>query len=110
MRLTTSPSPARRVLAPNGSVLTPADLPPIDTQRWVPSRKAVVVAAVRGGLLSIDEACERYRLSSDEFMGWLAKFDREGLKGLRTTRIQEYRRLDQAIAEAGSASRAGYLG
>ena len=30
-------------------------------------RKAEVVAAVRGGLLSLEEACSRYALNSDEF-------------------------------------------
>src|SRR5262245_23099404 len=32
-----------------GSPLTIADLPPPGTKRWVPRRKAEVVAAVRGG-------------------------------------------------------------
>src|SRR6185312_11418107 len=35
------------------------DLPPPETKRWVPRRKAQVVAAVRAGALSLDEACER---------------------------------------------------
>ena len=30
-------------------------------------RKAEVVAAVSGGLLSVDEACERYSLTLEEF-------------------------------------------
>jgi len=41
-----TPAGLRRVLAPDGSVLTLADLPPSDAQRWVASRKAIVVAAV----------------------------------------------------------------
>src|SRR3954467_3524614 len=49
--MTSSPALVRRVLAPDGSVLTLADLPQPDAQRWVASRKAIVVAAVRGGLL-----------------------------------------------------------
>ena len=43
----TSPVLARRVLAPDGTVLTLANLPSPDAQRWVASRKAIVVAAVR---------------------------------------------------------------
>ena len=43
----------RYVIGPDGSPLTVADLPPRDTKRWVIRRKAEVVAAVRGGLLSI---------------------------------------------------------
>src|SRR5919112_6895701 len=89
--MTSSPAPVRRVLAPDGSVLTLADLPPPDAQRWVASRKAIVVAAVRGGLLSMSDACARYRLTTEEFLGWQTQVDRDGLQGLRATRIQEYR-------------------
>src|ERR671921_2087461 len=87
----TSPAPARRVLAPDGTVLTLANLPRPDAQRWVASRKAIIVAAVRGGLLSMSDACARYRLTTEEFLNWQTQVDRDGLHGLRTTRIQEYR-------------------
>ena len=56
------------VIGPDGSPLTVADLPPTDTKRWVIRRKAEVVAAVRGGLLSLEEACTRYTLTVDEFL------------------------------------------
>ena len=81
----------RYVIGPDGSPLTVADLPPKDTKRWVIRRKAEVVAAVRGGLLSIEEACERYKLTVDEFLSWQRSIDRYGLPGLRATRIQDYR-------------------
>ena len=42
------------VIGPDGSPLTTADLPSRDTKRWVIRRKAQVVAAVRGGLLTMD--------------------------------------------------------
>lgn len=79
------------VIGPDGSPLTIADLPPSDTKRWVIRRKAEVVAAVRGGLLSLEEACQRYTLTVEEFLNWQASIDRHGLAGLRTTRIQQYR-------------------
>jgi hypothetical protein len=82
---------ARFVIGPDGSPLTVADLPPKDTKRWVIRRKAEVVAAVRGGLLSLEEACERYKLTVDEFLSWQRSIDRHGLAGLRATRIQDYR-------------------
>ena len=81
----------RYVVGPTGTPLTLADLPPADTQRWVIRRKAEVVAAVRGGLLTQEDACTRYSLSEEEFAGWQASIDRHGLAGLRTTRIQQYR-------------------
>src|SRR5690242_10030609 len=78
------------VIGPDGSPLTLADLPSPDTKRWVIRRKAEVVAAVRGGLLSLEEACSRYALNSDEFLSWQYCIDRYGLAGLRTTRTQFY--------------------
>ena len=78
-------------IGPDGSPLTIADLPPPQTRRWVIRRKAEVVAAVRGGLLSLEEACGRYTLTVEEFLGWQISIDRHGLAGLRTTRIQHYR-------------------
>ena len=79
------------VIGPDGSPLTIADLPTSGTKRWVARRKAEVVAAVRGGLLSIEEACSRYTLSVDEFLSWQHSIDRHGLAGLRSTRTQQYR-------------------
>ena len=52
---------------------------------------AEVVAAVRGGLLSLEDACSRYTLTVDEFLSWQMSIDQHGLAGLRTTRIQQYR-------------------
>jgi hypothetical protein len=79
------------VIGPDGSPLTIADLPAPGTKRWVIRRKAEVVAAVRGGLLSLEEACSRYTLTVEEFLAWQYSIDRHGLAGLRTTRIQQYR-------------------
>ena len=79
------------VIGPDGSPLTIADLPPPSTRRWVIRRKAEVVAAVRGGLLSLEEACNRYTLTMEEFLSWQFSIDEHGLAGLRTTRIQQYR-------------------
>lgn len=82
---------ARYVIGPDGRALTVADLPPRDTKRWVIRRKAELVAAVRGGLLSLEEACERYTLTVEEFLSWQMSIDQHGLAGLRTTKIQKYR-------------------
>lgn len=79
------------VIGPDGSPLTIADLPPSNTKRWVIRRKAEVVAAVRGGLLSIEEACSRYTLTVEEYLSWQRSIDRHGLAGLRATRVQHYR-------------------
>ena len=81
------------VIGPDGSPLTMADLPGPKATRWVIRRKARVVAAVRGGLLSLDEACSRYTLTVEEILAWQYSYDRHGLAGLRTTRTQQYRQL-----------------
>ncbi len=73
------------VVGPTGSVITLFDLPPSDTRRWVIRRKGEVVAAVRGGLITLDEACGRYGLTHEEFEAWRDAYDRHGLAGLRTT-------------------------
>ncbi len=69
------------VIGPDGSPLTIADLPPPSTRRWVIRRKAEVVAAVRGGLLSLEEACKRYTLTTEEFLSWQFSIDQHGLAG-----------------------------
>lgn len=93
MRTMTSVSSAtcRMVVGPDGSPLSIADLPPDNTTRWVMRRKAQVVLAVRGGLISLDDACRRYKLSVDEFLSWERAYAKYGQKGLRQTRIQQYR-------------------
>ncbi|HAK63835.1 MAG TPA: DUF1153 domain-containing protein [Alphaproteobacteria bacterium] len=87
-------SSAPSVRGPNGTPLSLEDLPPVNTKRWVIRRKAEVVAAVRGGLLSLNEACERYTITIEEFLSWQSALDRHGMAGLRTTRIQNYRNND----------------
>ena len=62
----------KHVIGPDGGLLTIADLPAPETKRWVIRRKAVVVAAVRGGLLTLAEACTRYALTVDELIAWYA--------------------------------------
>lgn len=96
-----------RIMGPYGEQITMNDLPPSNTKRWVIRRKALVVAAVRGGLISLEEACRRYALSVEEFLSWQQAIDRHGLPGLRTTRTQLYRDSDQEHEQRREAFRAG---
>lgn len=75
--------------------LTLDDLPSSCTTYWVSRRKAEVLAAIDGGLLSLQDACDRYRLSAEEVAAWRRSIDRAGLPGLRVTKLQRYR--DQLI-------------
>ena len=79
-------------IGPSGNPLTFEDLPPPDTVRWVIRRKAELVAAVRGGLLSLEDACERYRLSEEELQSWANSIAEHGPRGLRSTKLQHYRK------------------
>ena len=80
------------VIGPLGKPITRQDLPAPTTERWVVRRKAEVVAGVRGGLISLKEACQRYNLSEDEFENWLQLFQDHGLSGLRATGLKKFRR------------------
>ena len=79
-------------------------LPSSKTRRWVMRRKAQVVSAVRDGLLSFNDACERYRLSEEEFKTWAHLLDNHGVVGLRATRAQEYRTQEDSLREEIAAT------
>jgi hypothetical protein len=85
---------ARFVTGPDGAMLTLPDLPAPETRRWISRRKAEVVAAVEGGLLTLGDACARYALSVEEFVSWQHAIKEFGIEGLRATRQQEYRHLE----------------
>ena len=67
------------------------DLPTPHTTRWTIRRKAAVVAAMRGGEMTLEEALRRYQLSEEEFRSWQRAFETHGLAGLRAMRVQQYR-------------------
>ena len=73
-------------------------LPPPNTKRWVIRRKAQVVSAVENGSISLEQACERYSLSVEEFLSWQRAIEAHGLRGLRATRVQQYRANRPALS------------
>lgn len=79
------------VTLPDGSKLSRSDLPPKNTSRWVARRKAKVVAAVVGGLITDKEACETYDLTVDELGEWISAVKSHGPAALRVTALQKYR-------------------
>jgi transposase-like protein len=68
-----------------------AELPPPETKRWTPRRKASVVKAVISGMMSLEEVYRGYGLSVDEFRSWHDAMQRHGMRGLYTTKLQKYR-------------------
>ncbi|GAA5081455.1 DUF1153 domain-containing protein [Roseibacterium beibuensis] len=79
------------VTLPDGRVLTRADLPAPDTRRWVASRKAVVVLAVEGGLITAEEAIRTWDLSEEELDSWRDAVARHGVAALKATSVQRFR-------------------
>lgn len=86
-----TPTRQGSIVGPDGYILTVSDLPPPDTKRWVPRRKAMVVFAVDGGLISATEACKRYKLTLEELEGWKRLIQKHGVRGLRVTKVKQYR-------------------
>ena len=80
------------------------DLPSPELRYWVPRHKAAVVAAVRSGLLSIEDACQRYMLSEEEFQSWETTIDRYGVVGLRATPRERRRVPRKVVSEPATAS------
>ncbi len=79
------------VVGPRGNILNQRNLPSAVAQHWTPTKKAEVVAAVRNGLLSLDEARERYSMTIEEYTSWERHLDEHGLEGLLLGKLQEYR-------------------
>jgi DNA-binding winged helix-turn-helix (wHTH) protein len=61
------------------------------TEQWTVRRKATLVAAVKSGEITIEEALRRHQLSEEEFRAWQRFYEAYGLPGLRVTRLQQYR-------------------
>lgn len=86
-----NPCKTRHVVGLDGRPLTLDNIPPADIRRWTMRRKAEVVLAVHGGLITPSTACERYCMSIEELWSWDWLIVRHGVRGLRVTRLQEYR-------------------
>jgi Protein of unknown function (DUF1153) len=60
---------------------------PARPKRWMPQRKAEILAAVRRGTISLRQACDIYELSLEEFLTWQRGDALYGLAGLRATAV-----------------------
>jgi hypothetical protein len=75
------------------------DLPAPSVKRSTIRRK--VLEAVRGGWIHIEEACQTYRISVDEFRAWERDVDQFGAPGLRATRFQIYHGKTRSTQDRG---------
>lgn len=81
------------IMRGDGTVMTCRDLPAADTKRWVARRKAEIVEAVEGGLLTTEDACWRYTITLEEFVSWRVALERFGTSGLKARRAGRASRL-----------------
>jgi len=56
-------------------------LPPPETKRWTSRRKAAILIAVRAGVMTLEEACQRFFISEEELVGWEVAFERASIPG-----------------------------
>ena len=68
-------TPMLDFVGPGGKRITLSHLPPHGLKRCSVDQKLLVVAAVRHGMLTFAEACERYELDLDKYLAWQRSFD-----------------------------------
>jgi hypothetical protein len=102
--------PGSRSPEAEAGAVTLDSLPPPDTRRWVARRKAQVVAAVQAGLLTLDEALLRYRLTLEEFTSWQRALYRHGLRGLQITHLQICKLADRRAQRAAARRKVSFGG
>jgi hypothetical protein len=69
-----------------GNVIAPYDLPPARGARWTPMRKVDLIAAILGGVITLDDAKARYALTTEELSEWRRGLAAGGVKGLKASR------------------------
>ena len=67
------------------------ELPELNTGRWTIRRKGALLAAIRSGALTLEQARSRYSLSVEEIRAWERDLERHGIYGLRATLVRTYR-------------------
>ena len=82
-------APILDFVGPDGERVTLSQLPPHGRMPWSVRQKRLIVAAVRNGMLTFAEACERYNLGLEEFLTWQRSFDEVWPSG--ETKIARYR-------------------
>lgn len=74
------------------------ELPPPQTVRWVKSRKMAVIRAIESGVLTDQDACQRYGLSEEELSSWKGMVRKFGPDALRATHLRQYRSDQDSVA------------
>lgn len=72
----------------NGKIISKNDLPAPDEKHWTARKKSILLAAVEGNLITIDEVLKRYSMSIEEFEQWKKGLRNHGSRGLMETYTQ----------------------
>jgi hypothetical protein len=89
--------PSQFLASDDGAIEKPAPAMPM---RWVMQRKLELLREIRNGKLTIDQACDRYCLSTDELFAWREALERQGPNGLLATRRNRHYPLPPAHSVA----------
>lgn len=99
MRRATNENDHPWALGPRGERLTLDMLPKPGTKRWIMRHKAELVAAVEGKLLTVNQLLRRYGITPEEYENWTKAAANFGMRGLRATRIQDYREIEKRFPD-----------
>lgn len=72
----------------DGTIFSVRELPRRNG-RWTAGRKAEVVCAIMSGILTVQEAMDRYNLSEEELSRWHNTLAASGQEALRVNQIQK---------------------
>lgn len=71
------------VYGPDGEIITMSNLPKGLHSVWRWKNKAMILAAVHGGLVTMEEVARCYGFTKKELMEWAARVRTQGFSGLR---------------------------
>jgi len=72
-----------------GGLLTVHDLPKAgERKRWTALYKAIIAKAIKHGVMSPEEACDRYCMAATELKRWIELLETQGVRGLSANNIQ----------------------
>jgi hypothetical protein len=71
-----------------GGLLTAHDLPKAgERKRWTRVYKAIIADAIKHGLMTSQEACDRYCMTVGELERWIELLETQGLRGLSASNL-----------------------
>jgi DNA-binding winged helix-turn-helix (wHTH) protein len=74
-----------------GGLITAYDLPKAgEKKRWTRMFKAIIARAIVNGVMTPEEACQRYFMTVAELKRWIKLLDTQGLRGLSANNFSDF--------------------